>query len=310
MEFAFVLRELWERRLVVAIGILVAAVLATLSVYRLEGFKLKARSLQYSSASTQILVDTPSSVLGDLSPSFDPLNSRAVVYANFMASPAVLELIGQQVGLRGDQIYAAGPVDTLQPRTVQEPTALKRNVQLTGETVPYRFNFNSEPNLPTIGVYSQAPATQQAIALANAAAVGLQRYVANLQKTNKVPRESRVVIRQLGHADGGVVNSGISKSLAGIVFGAVFLLWCVLVLVGARLRQGWRESGARYGRPAESNGETAGPGHAAPGVGRAAQATANGGQANDRDIVTERDDRVTASEEERRGVSPHMAGRQ
>jgi hypothetical protein len=48
------------------------------------------------------------------------------------------------------------------------------------------------------------------------------------------------VIRQLGPASGGVVNGGISKSLMVIVFLAVFLLWCVLVLVGVRLRAAWR----------------------------------------------------------------------
>jgi hypothetical protein len=264
MEFALVLRELWERKLAVVVGILVAAVAATLSVYRVDGFKLKARSLQYSSATTQILVDSPSSVLGNLSPSFEALNSRAVVYANFMASPAVLELIGRQVGLQGDQIYAAGPVDTLQPRTVQEPTALKRNVEITGETTPYRFNFNSVPNLPTIGVYSQAPTTKQAVSLANAAVVGLRQYVMGLQTASNVPRALRVVIRQLGPANGAVVDGAISKSLAGLVFAAVFLLCCVLILVGGRFRRTWRASAALYdeldGPPVPAPGDHSGLG--------------------------------------------------
>jgi hypothetical protein len=247
MELALVLRELWARKLLLAVGVLVAALVAVLSVYRLDGLKLKSRSLQHSSATTQVLVDTPSSVLGNVSQSFDPLNARAVVYANFMASPVVLNLIGQQVGLRGEQLYAAGPVDTLQPRTVQEPTALKRNVQITGETVPFRLNFNSEPNLPTIGVFSQAPTTKQAVALANAAAVGLQRYVATIETANKVPRSERVTIRQLGPASGGVVNGGISRAVAGLVFAVVFFIWCMLVLVGSRFRESWRASGRLEG---------------------------------------------------------------
>ena len=66
MEFALILRELSRRRLLLAVGVLIAAVAAIFSVYRLEGTQLKARSLQYSSASTQVLVDTPSSVLGNV----------------------------------------------------------------------------------------------------------------------------------------------------------------------------------------------------------------------------------------------------
>ena len=73
-----------------AVGVLVAVVAATFSVYHLDGLKLKPRQLQHSSASTSVFVDTPSSVLGNLTPSFDPLQARATVYANFMASPEVL----------------------------------------------------------------------------------------------------------------------------------------------------------------------------------------------------------------------------
>ena len=42
MEFALILRELARRRRMVAIGVLVAAIAAVLSVYRLEGLKLKS----------------------------------------------------------------------------------------------------------------------------------------------------------------------------------------------------------------------------------------------------------------------------
>ena len=46
MEFALILRELSKRRLLLLLGVLVAAVAAISSVYRLEGTKLKPRSLQ------------------------------------------------------------------------------------------------------------------------------------------------------------------------------------------------------------------------------------------------------------------------
>lgn len=242
MEFALVLRELLSRRLLLALGVLVAAAAAIFSIYRVDGGNLKPRSLQYSSASTQLLVDAPSSVLGSIAQPFEPLTEHALVYANFMASPAVLELIGQQVGLQGDQIYAAGPVNANLPRVEQEPTALKRNVEITGETKPYRLNFTSAPNLPTIGVYAQAPTTSQAVALANAAVTGLRLYVTSVERASKTKPSARITIRQLGPANGAVVDSGIKRSLAAIVFLAVLLLWCVLLLVGVRFRENWRAS--------------------------------------------------------------------
>ena len=232
MELARAIRQLWKKRLLVVLGVLVAAGAAWFSVH--------GKSLQYSAASTQALVDSESSVLGNVSQSSEALSARAQLYANFMASPAILEDIGQRVGLAGGQLYAAGPVDAQEPRVEQEPTDLKRNVQITGESKPYKLNYEAQGNLPTITIYSQAPTTQMAVALANAAVVGLQDYVSKLE--SNVAPQKRIVIRQLGPASGAVVDSGISKTLAGLVFVAVFLLWCVLLLYVSRFREAWRRS--------------------------------------------------------------------
>lgn len=260
MELALVLQELLSRRRALAIGAAVALLAALMSVYRIDGFGLRARSLQHSSASTEVFVDTPSSVLGSVTQAIEPLQARATTYANFMASPAMLSLIGQRAGIAGDRLYAAGPVDTLVPRVVEEPTAVVRNVQITGETAPYRLNFSNDPNLPTIGIAAQAPRTAQAIKLANAAAAALQQYVANLQTANNIPASQRVVIRQLGSATGGVSDAGISGSLAALVFIAVLAAWCVAVLVLGRFRETWqiaagvKRSGGRPGGAKEASG--------------------------------------------------------
>ena len=276
MEFALILRELSRRRAALGIGVVVALIAAILSVYRLTSTGLAARSLQYSSASTQVFVDTPSSVLGDLQPSFEPLQARATVYANFMASPTFLALVGEKSGIPGGQIYAAGPVDPSVPRVVEEPTAVQRNVEITGESTPYRLNFNDDPNLPTIGIYAQAPNTRQAVALANASAAALAQYVAMLAKTGNTPPAQRVVIRQLGSASGGVVDGGISKSIAFLTFVVVFFLWCVLVLIGGRFAESWRATADIYdakrasGKDESSSPSTNGAAH---GDEQAAEAT-------------------------------------
>lgn len=234
MELALAIRDLWKHRVLLALGVVIAAAVAFLSVSH--------KSLQYSSASTQVLVDSTSSVIGNANEPFEPLSGRAQVYSNFMTSPAILEAIGHQVGLAGAQIYAAGPVDANLPRVEQEPTALKRNVELTGETKPYRLSFENQGNTPTITINSQAPSTSQAIALANASAVALEQYVTGVESSDKIPVHSQVAIRQLGSASGAVVDGGISKTLAAIVFIAVFLLWCVLMLIATRFRKTWRAS--------------------------------------------------------------------
>ena len=252
MELARVIRELWKRKLLLALGVLIAVAAAVYSVH--------SKPLQYSAASTQVLVDSESSVLGNVTQSTEALSARAEVYANFMASPAILGIIGKQVGLSGDQIYAAGPVNAAEPRVEQEPTALKRNVQLTGETKPYKLNYEAQGNLPTITVYSQAPTTGQAVALANAAVVGLQRYVAGAESASGIPKSSKIVIRQLGSANGGVVDGGTSKTLAAMVFVAVFALWCVLMLYGTRFGKAWRASAVALDEQDDDSSDRAGRG--------------------------------------------------
>jgi hypothetical protein len=244
MGFALVLRELSRKPWLLALGALLAAIAATFSVYTIKGGSLEARALTHSSASTQVIVDSHSSFLSSVTTgkSLESLDDRAMVYANLLATPALLNLIGKQAGIEGGQIYAAGPVDPVESIIVQEPTALKRNVQLTGETNPYRLNYTANLNLPTIGINAQAPTTPQAIALANGAVVAIQQYVTGLQHANRVPASEWITIHQLGPATGAVDDAGISKKLAAIVFVAVFLLWCVLILTGARFREQWRAS--------------------------------------------------------------------
>ncbi len=241
MGFALVIRELLRHRALLAAGAVVAVLAAVLSVYRIDGTHLKARSLTYSSASTQALVDSSSSALGNTAQSIEPLATRAAVYASFMTNPAVLGMIGKQVGLSGEQLYAAGPALGA-TRTEQEPTAAKRNVQITGETRPYRLTFESHETLPTITINTQAPTTAMAIGLANASVAALGSYVEREELRDKVPASARVVVQQLGPPHGGVVDSGISKSLAAMVFLAVFAVWCALMLLALRFRETWRQS--------------------------------------------------------------------
>jgi len=283
MELARVLRELSKRPRLLALGAVIAALAAVFSVYHFDGGKLKPKSLQYSSASSQVLVDSNSSVLGNVSQPSEPLAIRAQVYANFMTSPAFLDDVAQQVGLSGSQLYAAGPNKTTEPRVEREPTDLKRNVEITGETKPYRLDFESQQELPTITINTQAPTTAQAVALANAAATGLQHYVASVESAAGLPTNSRVIVRQLGPATGAVVDGGISKTLMVIVFLAVFMLWCVLVLMAGRFREIWREGAATQDLAQADGGEQdwGGPTVQGDGAGGAPQGVPSNGHVYD-----------------------------
>jgi hypothetical protein len=243
MELALVLRRLLRHRLLLLTGVVVAAVVGILSTYRIHGFGFAPKTgVSHATASTQILVDTPSSAIANTMSPSSTLLSIAQTIANFAPNPQVLSLIGRHAGLQGSQIYAEGPVNLDLPRVVQEPTDLQRNVQIDHETIPYRIEFNQNPNIPVIGVDAQAPTLAGAERLANAAVAGLRDYISSLQTDGQVVAGHRVVLRQLGAATGSVDAPNAAKALAVLAFLGTFILWCVLVLAGGRMLEIWRRS--------------------------------------------------------------------
>ena len=71
-------------KLLVAIGVLVAALAGTASVQVPE-------STVYAAATTQMVVDSPRSALGNIDSSLDPFTARAGVFAQLMTTPQALD---------------------------------------------------------------------------------------------------------------------------------------------------------------------------------------------------------------------------
>jgi hypothetical protein len=244
MNLALAFRELWRHKVLVGLGIPVALVAAVVSVSNVSLLppKVGGGTLEYYSARTQILVDADSSSIGDLNTDLSPMVTRANVYSRFLTTPAALKVIGQQAHIPADEIYAEGPYQLGQPRFIQEPTAERRGSQLIGRQAPYRLRFDSDPELPIVTVYAEAPSADQASALANGAAAGLSKYVTQLQDKQGIVQSSRVAIRRLGSTAGAAVTPGASTKIALFVFFVVFALWCVGVLVWRRLSAAWRQA--------------------------------------------------------------------
>ncbi len=245
MEPARTLRILWTRRRLVLVGALVAAAAATISVYSVSLYppSLESRSNVFATASSQILVDTPDSSFADLSQELEPLQARAGVFARFLANPVALTLISQQAGIPASAIEAQGPYEQNIPLYQQEPTAEERSSQIIGEGALYRLRFESNPELPIISVFAQAPTEGEAVRLAEATPTALRRYVERLQQHQQTPPKNRVEIRRLGHATGGVVNAGANTEIAALVFFLVFIGWCILLVPAHTIARGWRDGG-------------------------------------------------------------------
>lgn len=261
MELARTLRALWKRRRLVGLGAVVAAILAFLSVYTVSLFPPKAtsRTNVFATASTQILIDTPNSAFADISDELLPLETRASVFARFLASPAAVTLIAEEAGVPADAIEAQGPYDLNLPVIQQEPTAEKRSTQIIGEGAVYRLRFDNNPVLPIVAVFAQAPTKEEALNLANAVPRALNTYVLRLQAQQHTPAAKRVVVRKLGEATGGVVNEGANIQIAALVFFVVLGIWCLLLVPGQTIVRGWREAGLEEAA-GSGGGRDGGPG--------------------------------------------------
>jgi hypothetical protein len=234
-----VMRELWRRRGLVLVVVIVAAIGAAASQYNLPSGESK--TLEYASAQSQMLVDIPHSPVADVGKEFEPLVDRAAVYAKLMTSASVMDVIGKQAGVPGGSIIATAPLEANQPKANKEPGAEQRGVQLLGEEVPKRLFFAAEPGQPIITISSQAPTARGAIDLANAAVTGFRNYITDIQESQDVKPRRRVRVEQLGPATGGVVNEGASKAAMVMIFIALFIGGCILILFLSHVRRGWRD---------------------------------------------------------------------
>lgn len=242
MALARTLLKLWSLRIWVGFGALLAVVAAVVSLTAFH-------STVYSSASTQMLVDSPKSALANPNADLTGYIARATVFARLMTSPAAMQYIGRAAGIPGDSIAATGPVEVNgSPNATFTPTALNHG-RIASVKAHYTLDFLQNPELPTVDVYAQAPTTRQAIALANGAVSGFSSYVSQLDPQTT---GGKIIIRQLGGATGGVVDPGTSKKIAVLVFFGVFLVWCALVLFVTNLFRHLRAArAAEYGaRPA------------------------------------------------------------
>jgi hypothetical protein len=259
MELARTLKTLWIRRRLVALGAVIAALAALLSVYSIGLFppSMTSRTNVFATASTQLLVDAPDSAFADLENDLTPLETRASVFARFLASPVALQLIAQEAKVPLSSIEAEGPYDINLPVIQQEPTAGQRSSQIIGEGALYRLRFENNPVLPVVSVFAQAPTESEAIDLANAAPGALRTYINRIQQQQRTPESRRVVIRKLGEATGGVVNAGANIQISMLVFIIVFGAWCMLLIPAQTIARGWREANP-YGDADSSRGRRPG----------------------------------------------------
>src|SRR4051812_5218885 len=117
MELVAILRELWQRKVWVAVAAGVALFAALLTAYKLPSFE--KRSLQLGAASSQLLVDSPKSTLvsGADDGTLTTLSARARIYAQYLSSLEARDQIARLSGIPARTISVSGPFSPDAQRT-------------------------------------------------------------------------------------------------------------------------------------------------------------------------------------------------
>lgn len=234
MELSEIFRTLRARRFATAFVVVLALAAAA-------GVKLTSHSVPTGAATLQILVDSPSSELANLSQDPAPLISRAAVFAQVMTSDAVLREIAKAAGVPPRQLTAQGPfsgsgqvLDTITP-------AEARSSQLVAEKAPYRLTFLAQQDQPVITVSVQGPTALAAARIADAVYTGVQAYVTSAQQAGATPEQHKVTLRALGPAQAGTVNNGSATTLMAAALLGVLVLGFLLIVGAEGLRRRDRE---------------------------------------------------------------------
>jgi hypothetical protein len=247
MQLGRHLNELFRHRLGLAICLALATLAALTISYKVSLLPpgLQPRSLEMAAAKTEMLVDGPLATVLDLrqgASDIEGMTNRAVLIGNVMVSAPVLGFIGRRAGVAPQAIRGQAPLTPDFPRPFTGVGQNPKTEDLLRATDQYRLNVQTDPSVPIIEVFAQAPTTDAAAALANASVDGLRDYLALVATRRRTPPKDQVRLTQLGRATGTVINGGVRPQLAVLSFLIVFALSAATVVFAGRVRRGWRHA--------------------------------------------------------------------
>ena len=238
MNFILILRELWQRRLLVVLVTILAVAAAAATVYqvRFSPPSLSKRDHSEAKGSIEILIDSNRSPIADVAGKLEPLTARAGVFARYIAGGNVIREIADQTGIPYKEIEVAGPAPL--PGEAIGVTAPPEHLK------PYGFAIVQRDELPIVNVETRAPSLDEARALAAATPSAIRDIVGKIQAEQEIPVAKRVTFRTLGPAQANISTEALGAKAAIGVFVVLEILGLLLILGIPRLVKAWRSAGS------------------------------------------------------------------
>lgn len=250
MTLVWTLRELWSRRLLVAIGMAIATICAILVSFRVgPGLppQLEPRQYHVGIASAGVLVDSPSSQIADLGTAESKadvvsLSARARLLANLLAASPLKDQIARRAGVPPDRMIAIPPpsIAGSEPSPLATGAAAARGAARDLNVLRVYVN----ELLPIITADAQAPDPATAARIASGAVTELQLYLRTVAAADKVPNVRQLVLQPLGPARSSLERRGPRRLYSAVAWIMVFGLWCGAILAVSGFARTWRDLSA------------------------------------------------------------------
>jgi hypothetical protein len=233
LNLILILKELWLRRLLVAISLVAAAAISLLAIYQVTLFppSISQRLHVNGRGSIEILVDSARSPIANARRDISGLTARAGVFARYIAGGNVVSQIAKANGISSQQIDVAGP----QPLPGEAPGASGEALEIH----PYGITITQSGELPILAVATRAPTVEEARGLAAAAPAAISRVVKSIQRQQRTPLSQRVEFRVLGPAKAAPVDAALGKKVALLLFVVLLALCITAILAVPRLVSAW-----------------------------------------------------------------------
>lgn len=235
MELLSPLRLLARRRLVVALGVLLAAAMGAAASGYLTVGPFDSSERRSAIATADIQIDTWRPLAADLRASDATIAEQAILLAERLAADDTRSVIARAAGVPVEELVVVSSRTAIVGRST--PVA-RAAVEAAGSAQSrFRLTVSSTIEAPIISVVAAAPDRTKAAQLAAAAAPAVERVIASAPDT--VVR--RLEVEQLAPPQTAVVVSGGPKPLLGpIVALFAFLGWCWCAIVAGGVVRLWR----------------------------------------------------------------------
>lgn len=236
MELVSAVRLLARRRLLVAAGVLAAALVGVLASGVFAVGPFGGPELRSIVGYTRLQLDTPNSLLVDLRSSSATIGTQTVLFADEMHKRPVHASIAAAAGIRANELTVVTATAAYPPRV--SPLAT------TGASVaaiaysPYVLTIKASTDLPVVGIEVAGPDIATVGRLAQAPVEVLQQ-LADARAPNAQARFTVRTLTPVSFTE-EVVGGGRTILIGIGAFVALSILWGAALVVGSGVMRLWR----------------------------------------------------------------------